>query len=536
MKRWKKEEEKLLLELFEDGSSALEIAKKLNRTRQSVYRKLKTCGQKKIYTRSWTHNEDHFLMAHYSTLTAKQIASRLPECSTAQVYDRGAKLGITKSYFKKENRLGDTYTAKEDYRIINFFYNKSDSWLEKSLHRPFKYIFKRAGQLGILEAEKLKKREFRGRFDFDFFHRDTQEKYYLLGLLSKDLWANQPIKVIGILGTEIVQVIGAERFLDQDFYLAEPYILNFLFNQLKKYIEDEKTFKKYFRFFLLGALDGTGKDDRNLVLKPLSWATECLAELKIDFAVGNQAEISIEKNYRLGALYLGSKLHNLEHQDIFLNPRYTQDIDKRKKYFRNDRFFSTWSAEMAYVLGWAAGDGFICRHSKNSFKFGIAVNKKDQYILHKILGSLKTNQKPRSTQKNMVEFRISSKQITSDLMDFGITPNKSKTLKLAKEIPQDYIGPFLLGLLDSDGAVSINTSSKSISIFTASKDFSQQIKELFEKININAKIYRPKTDYYAIRFFTQEDIKKLFDFYAELPYYLWRKYKKMETLNDPQKP
>ena len=94
-------------------------------------------------------------------------------------------------------------------------------------------------------------------------------------------------------------------------------------------------------------------------------------------------------------------------------------------YSVQDDFFSSWSNDMAYVLGWIYSDGTL-RKGTNATR--IASTDYEILDLIKSLiswsGSIKAYPDPRRC-KQCYEMMFSSKQIRQDLDRLGLVPNKS---------------------------------------------------------------------------------------------------------------
>lgn len=154
------------------------------------------------------------------------------------------------------------------------------------------------------------------------------------------------------------------------------------------------------------------------------------------------------------------------------------------KFNLNKHFFKTWSIEMAYVLGFFCADGHLATH--RNF-LSICLHKRDQYILENFIkimeyGGVIYDYGKRST----VSIQISSKEITKDLMNFGLTRHKSQELKWIEQIPEQYISHFIRGYFDGDGHVGLtqahNPNNKNLIIkFVGTLPFIKRLKLEFEK-------------------------------------------------------
>jgi len=113
---------------------------------------------------------------------------------------------------------------------------------------------------------------------------------------------------------------------------------------------------------------------------------------------------------------------------------------------------------MAYVLGFTATDGCLVEH-KNGYN-ALNITNKNKQILKDVLiamgSSHKISIKPRGGIPNYKYFQIQirDRYIYSDLLKLGLTPRKSKTIKVPK-IPIKFFGDFIRGCFDGDGCVTM---------------------------------------------------------------------------------
>lgn len=161
----------------------------------------------------------------------------------------------------------------------------------------------------------------------------------------------------------------------------------------------------------------------------------------------------------------------------------TGNIYQFKDY--NERYFeSIDSADKAYFLGLLAADGNI---SPRLTAVRIALKESDADILEKFRTYLgtdapklrikhsKINNSFSAPQKNLCLSRIN---LVQDLIHHGITPNKSKTLKIKCDL-KDYKKDFLRGVWDGDGSV----GERRFKVCTASIEFSIQLQNLIEDVS-----------------------------------------------------
>jgi hypothetical protein len=132
---------------------------------------------------------------------------------------------------------------------------------------------------------------------------------------------------------------------------------------------------------------------------------------------------------------------------------------KKPRLNINENYFSTWSPNMAYILGFILADGCIIRGTykgySDSLKFGVQL--KDRDILEKIKKELHSEHAI-SIIRNAAHYCVSSKKIVDSLKALGITHQKSLK-ETVPNVPDKYIKDFIRGLIDGDGGISIDSKS-----------------------------------------------------------------------------
>ena len=190
--------------------------------------------------------------------------------------------------------------------------------------------------------------------------------------------------------------------------------------------------------------------------------------------------------------------------------RYLPFQKKVKKYAVNSSFFSSWTAEMAYVLGFIAADGNVYQYGR-AHSLQIACDDSD--VIEKIKHALRHDgiilTKKRDNGKTSYRLGICDLAIFNDLLKLGITERKSLTVT-PPHIPKPFIHHFVRGYFDGDGSVSFRKSLyKSrlvVDIYTASLNMACFLYETIKKeMNdlYKGKLYtalaHQKTPYYAVR-------------------------------------
>ncbi|OGZ98629.1 MAG: hypothetical protein A3C07_00020 [Candidatus Sungbacteria bacterium RIFCSPHIGHO2_02_FULL_47_11] len=119
-------------------------------------------------------------------------------------------------------------------------------------------------------------------------------------------------------------------------------------------------------------------------------------------------------------------------------------------------FFKTWSGEMAYVLGFFAADGNMIKNQRGGHF--IAFYNNDRTLLVNVRTVLGSNHKigkrtyKISTRATGYQLQLGSKEMFADLIRLGLTPRKSKRMKLPA-IPDELFRHFVRGYFDGDGCV-----------------------------------------------------------------------------------
>ena len=220
-------------------------------------------------------------------------------------------------------------------------------------------------------------------------------------------------------------------------------------------------------------------------------------------------------------------------------------IDPRgghNRYKFDKVFFKKWTPEMAYILGFLYADGDIEDVRKSSRTQYITFGSKDKEILESIrfaMGS-EHNINRRAHHKfispsgkiyecaDFYRLRIGSKNMFADLLELGLTPRKSLTIKFPNNIPNDCFSHFIRGYFDGDGCITIKKGRgkygqqilKGIAvIFTSgSKEFLEGLKNSanrfanFRKRNV---YYIGSSRAYYLKYDTLESLKWFKYFYKD---------------------
>lgn len=169
---------------------------------------------------------------------------------------------------------------------------------------------------------------------------------------------------------------------------------------------------------------------------------------------------------------------------------------------------------MAWCLGFIAADGCVLIGKRDSGTLSITVSLKDKEILEKINYHMKSNYKIKNIKTNLntiaCRLDITVREVVDDLINLGITPRKSKTLKWPNSIPEEFTWHFIRGYYDGDGSIMtgkgyVNKKGQSnLQLRTSvlgTEQFLKNIKKYFVKENpqYNPKIQdQSKNGYYKL--------------------------------------
>lgn len=225
----------------------------------------------------------------------------------------------------------------------------------------------------------------------------------------------------------------------------------------------------------------------------------------------------------------------------------------------NSKFFSLIDTEeKAYILGFIAADGSVTYNPKERRYFcSIVLNQKDENILCKILKALHSDRKiirgkeeRKLPQGTICVFNFSkivfyNKSIVLDLIDKGITPRKSLTLKVDLNIiPSKYRRDYIRGYFDGDGCISRTESEKNkrfyyncslLSSIYMVEEIKRVVNEQCQEIDLG--IYnRKNSQYYMLHTNNKKSFYSFINYiYKDSTIYLDRKYQRYVEYNNNRK-
>jgi len=212
----------------------------------------------------------------------------------------------------------------------------------------------------------------------------------------------------------------------------------------------------------------------------------------------------------------------------------------------NESFFSAWSPEMAYILGYTFADGNIKGLAgKQSVWWYWSVYSADKHIVEDIANAVEwggkiyeSNNSNHFGTKTMYRLVIGSNELVSDLIKLGIEPNKAKTMQ-HPNIPNRFISHFMRGYFDGDGSIGWTKpnglSYISVGLGSASCDFVSWVADVIGNVlsvcppSIHK---RAKKDFWEFHF-SGKNAKRWLNFmYQDATILLHRKHKIYQIADD----
>ncbi|PIS14898.1 hypothetical protein COT64_00245 [Candidatus Shapirobacteria bacterium CG09_land_8_20_14_0_10_39_12] len=155
----------------------------------------------------------------------------------------------------------------------------------------------------------------------------------------------------------------------------------------------------------------------------------------------------------------------------------------QKRIFCDDNFFNNLTLISSYWLGFIAADG--CLSLKNrSITIGLAL--RDKSHLQKFKRAVHTNSNIfYAFPTNSVRISIYSGKIFDQLINFGVTPNKSLTISKV-DVPQNLLSHFIKGVFDGDGSITGKRVTHLQFMIAGNKPFLKNLQEnLIKNCDIN---------------------------------------------------
>lgn len=165
---------------------------------------------------------------------------------------------------------------------------------------------------------------------------------------------------------------------------------------------------------------------------------------------------------------------------------------KYRKYKVNDYYFQKINCpQKAYMLGLWYADGYLVKEGNGTKRIGIDL--KDIDLLEDIKKEMQIESPLYKTSKeNIKRIKITSSIMYEDLINLGCVENKTFKIDFPtkEQVPFEFLNSFLLGVLDGDGSIMINSPRKEnysseVSInFTGTLELLEGIKKYLRKDNL----------------------------------------------------
>ncbi len=211
------------------------------------------------------------------------------------------------------------------------------------------------------------------------------------------------------------------------------------------------------------------------------------------------------------------------------------------KYLVNEKFFDSWSNDMAYVLGYWYADGSVERVPAIRGHY-IRISSVDLTLIEQVKVAMKSKHNiveypPRVKGRMRYVLRIGSKPLFDAMNKHGLTEHKSLSMKFPK-IPKKYLPAFIRGYFDGDGCIHAekNVTGKTkrlVVIFTSgSWDFLLSLQSLLHDVagvSSNRKIGVTESigTAYQLRYGTRDSLRLFLFMYPKMSgryLHLSRKY------------
>jgi predicted DNA-binding protein YlxM (UPF0122 family) len=217
-----------------------------------------------------------------------------------------------------------------------------------------------------------------------------------------------------------------------------------------------------------------------------------------------------------------------------------QQFTTLRKALWTEGFFSSWSNEMAYVLGVIYTDGNLNPKGGSCNVNRFSISQQEPELLTKVLALMKCNATIHYRKEAIYGdvkagalhwFSIADNKIYDELLNLGLTPHKSNTLNFP-DVPHEHIRHFIRGCWDGDGSVFIERQSQRVvaSFVSGSLNFVEGMVAALKSAGLPERtihINKGKNPSYYFRYTGTQVIKLFHYLYDDVPesQYLERKYK-----------
>jgi len=155
---------------------------------------------------------------------------------------------------------------------------------------------------------------------------------------------------------------------------------------------------------------------------------------------------------------------------------------KEWKYEVDESFFEKIDTpEKAYFLGWIAADGSLSKAGTIS----LSLNEQDEDVLVLLRGLIKGDKPIKRYKikgyKNLYScYSITNKKIFKDILNFGVHPDKTKTVFIPESLDMCLFKYYLRGFFEGDGCIYLSKKINQIevSIVGQSERIFEQIRQM----------------------------------------------------------
>lgn len=163
------------------------------------------------------------------------------------------------------------------------------------------------------------------------------------------------------------------------------------------------------------------------------------------------------------------------------------DKFENRKYQHNTSFFNQPNVVNCYVAGFLAADGNLTKLTKG-FRLRLEVALEDEKhldILKNFLGYTGSLHRWKNRNTKFFYINLSDEYAKTMEINFGLIPNKTHRLKPPHLDRFELRFAYMLGLLDGDGCIHINSLNKLMLTYTSSSLFAVEwIKDTLDSIGL----------------------------------------------------
>ncbi len=206
-----------------------------------------------------------------------------------------------------------------------------------------------------------------------------------------------------------------------------------------------------------------------------------------------------------------------------------------KKHTVNENFFDTWNEESAYILGYIFTDGNIQWNTEKVYQaLTITAAAKDVAHLERVRNIIGST-KPLLYAEKTKSYRMiaNSKQLSLKLMKIGVVPAKSLIVEFP-EIPKEYLGHFIRGVVDGGGTVRYLNRKRSpyfhVTVCSGSRKFLEKmVSSIKDSIGIDANVRHHGGNTYVVQYSCKRGMTLAKWIYTDSTLFLNRKFEQYQT-------